>query len=84
MGAAMESKQDINRRKLAEIGEALSTFEGRKKLLVGMWFPMDRCKFSGETEQQRVDRLYGVLVREAEAREKQYRRRDKGKRRSPR
>lgn len=59
------------------IVEALSTSYGRKKLLVDMWFPMERYRVPGETEEQRVERLYAQLV----AREKQYQKEDEQRKR---
>ena len=58
-------RKTINARKSQEIEEAISTTYGRMKLYVDTWFPMDRIKYN-ETEEQRVNRLFGVLGREAE------------------
>lgn len=64
----MIDKKAINERKLEQIERAISTPEGRKKMYVDMWFPFDRVKYN-ETEEQRVNRLYAVLQREAQERE---------------
>ena len=62
-------KRRINDKKAEEMVEALSTPYGRMKLTVDMMFPFERIKYIGETEEQRVHRLFAVLEREEEQRQ---------------
>ena len=66
MGFPIKTKKQINEEQADKIAEAISTPEGRIALYVNTWFPFDRYKIYGETEQQRVNRLYSVLQREAQ------------------
>lgn len=52
------NKKAINADRARQIEEVLSTYEGRKKLIVACYFPLERALNPFETEEQRIERRF--------------------------